>query len=169
MDNLFIVLRGPSGSGKSTIADAIKERAKLGTIIIGQDYFNHVLFKNMHDDHGLIPRLIGDMAKSALHAGYNVILEGIFRKEKYERMIHEISTSFSGSTFVYYFDISPEETKRRHAMRNKSRLFGEAEMLEWYDLAGPLCSMGETILDEGLSEDDIVLQIILQTGMATKS
>ena len=158
-NNSFIVLRGPAGSGKSTIAQILKEVLKEKTIIIEQDYFNHTLLNGLKDDTGLIAEIIEKVSLLALTHGYNVVLEGVLRKEKYQHAIESVSRNFNGQSITCYFDISKEETVRRHKTRDKCKMFDSDEMLSWYDLASPLYTTNEIIIDERLAKNDIVATI----------
>ena len=170
-NNSFIVLRGPAGSGKSTIAQMLKEVLKENTIIVEQDYFNHTLLNGLKDDTGLIAKIIERISSLALAHGYSVVLEGVLRKEKYRHTIEKISRNFNGQSIVCYFDISREETVRRHKMRDKYKMFDSDEMISWYGLASPLGVGNEIIVDESLSKEDIVAIItrrLIKKGDSTE-
>lgn len=161
-NNVFIVLRGPAGSGKSTVAHILKKTLKEETIIIEQDYFNHTLLGGVKDEKGLIPKIIEATSSIALANGYNVVLEGVLRKEKYQYTIENIIRDFNGQSIVCYLDVSKEETVRRHEARDKRKMFDSDEMLSWYSLASPLETSGEIVIDEKLSKEDVVTRIIKQ-------
>ena len=54
-----------------------------------------------------------------------VILEGILNSHRYGEMLKELIRYFDENAFAYYFDLSLEETIRRHNTRDKRHEFGE--------------------------------------------
>jgi len=165
MQNKLIILRGPSGAGKSTVARALQNLSHADTLIIDQDYYRHTLLDNKPDDKNLVPELIEHNAHICLQAGYNVIIEGIFRKEKYARMFQKLIEGFTGESYTYYFNISFDETAKRHATRDKAALFTSEKMKEWYSMAEPLGISQENEIPEHMSEAEIIQLIRNQTGL----
>lgn len=165
MQNKLIILRGPSGSGKSTIAHALQEQSHTETLIIDQDYYRHILLGNKPDEKNIVPELVAYNALVALRADYNVIIEGIFRKEKYLKMFERLMQDSAGPSYVYYLDVSFDETAKRHTTRAKSALFSAAEMREWYSLAEPLGVKDEITIPEHMSEADTIRLIRSQTRL----
>ena len=51
------------------------------------------------------------------------ILEGIMYEEWYSPLFKLANELYESNIYAYYFDISFEETLRRHSMRNKSQEF----------------------------------------------
>jgi predicted kinase len=165
MNNKLIVLRGPSGSGKSTVARALQRDSTQDILIIEQDYYRHTLLASKPDHKAIVPELIYSSAMIALGAGYDVIIEGIFRKEKYKSMFERLQREFEGETYLYYFDIGFEETVARHTTREKSEHFGAEEMNQWYHLAEPLEMESEHIIPEHSAETDTIALIQRQTQL----
>ena len=89
-----------------------------------------------------------------------VIVEGIFQKAIYHSFFQEIIHLFEGNVQVYYFDISFEETLKRHSQRNKNQEFGVVEMKRWWLPEDYLGFPGEQRLSEQLSEKQIIRQIL---------
>jgi hypothetical protein len=100
-----------------------------------------------------------------LGAGYDVIIEGMFKKEKYKPLFERLLRDFDGETYIYYFNISLKETVSRHKTREKSKQFGAKEMKEWYYLAEPLEIGSEYIIPEDSKEEDTVTLIQRQTRL----
>lgn len=88
--------------------------------------------------------------------GYDVIVEGIFRKKKYGEMLTKLINDFDGAAFVYYFDVTLDETLRRHLLKSNKHEFGEAEMRDWWEDADYMNTPGEKFITDAMSEDDIV-------------
>ena len=135
----FIVLRGPSGSGKSTVAKELFKRATHRIALIEQDYYRFI-FKpaggGSKPNSSTINKMLKNDVLVALKDGYDVILEGILSVKSYEKVLDEIFAEHSGENYMFHFDISFEETIRRHATRKvREPGFGEEDMREWYSAA----------------------------------
>jgi len=84
-----------------------------------QDYLRRIVLRE-HDasaSTGIAPEFITNAAAFALRSGYHVILEGILHTGRYTRALRALITEHVGPSFVYYLDVSFEETVRRHASR----------------------------------------------------
>src|SRR3989344_5524593 len=116
----LIILRGPSGSGKSTIAKIIFDSAKRKTVYIDQDYYRFI-FKpsggGSKSNGATIHKMILHNVVQALQDGYDVILEGILSVKSYGEVLEGIFKKHPKENYIFYFDVSFEETVRRHAMR----------------------------------------------------
>ena len=56
------------------------------------------------------------------------ILEGIMYDEWYRSLFELANELYGSNVYSYYFDITFEETIRRHQTRSKSQEFGEEHM-----------------------------------------
>jgi adenylate kinase family enzyme len=135
----LIVLRGPSGSGKSTIAKALFKDAKRRTVLIDQDHYRYI-FKpaggGNKPNSDAIHKMIKANTLIALSDGYDVILEGILSVKSYANVLDDIFEQHPQENYMFYFDVSFEETVRRHDIRKTDEhRFGEAEMRAWYPAA----------------------------------
>lgn len=161
--NIFIILRGPSAAGKTTVAKKLFKKAKGKTALIQQDYYRFI-FKpagggstsNAH----VIHQMIEHNTAIALQSGYNVILEGILSVKSYQSMIERLITVHSGKSYIFYFDVSFEETVKRHQTKEANFEYGQDEMREWFPAAHTSGHELETILPESYSENQIVEKII---------
>lgn len=120
----LIVLRGPSGSGKSTIAKRLFENAQKPVCLIEQDYYRFI-FKpaggGSKPNSSAIHKMIKENTLTALLNGYDVILEGILSVRSYSKVLDNMFEAHGGDNFMYYFDISFDETVRRHNVRKMNR------------------------------------------------
>ena len=160
----LIILRGNSGSGKSTVAKKLREASGRKVALVEQDNIRRVILKEKETDDGANIALIAQIVEFALGRGYDVILEGILKFQRYGDMLKKLITSCPES-YVYFFDVSFEETLRRHATKPNAHEFGEKEMREWYkhrDLTG---FKEEKIIPEKHSLERTVRMIMEGTGL----
>lgn len=128
----LIVLRGNSGSGKTSTARALRARLGRRLALVEQDYLRRTVLKARDTPEGPHYGLIEQTVRYALNAGYDVVLEGILHRQRYESLLDRLARDHSGITVAYYFDLSWQETLRRHATRPQATEFGPADMRRWY-------------------------------------
>jgi predicted kinase len=163
--NKLIVLRGPSGSGKTTTAKSLCAKAQDKVALVEQDYFRRIVLREKDDVESDNASLISLNVQFALSRGYDVVLEGIFLTRKYREMFDEIFAAHTGNVYAYYFDISLDETLRRHATKSNAHEFGEAEMRKWYTSNDLLNCNGEQKITENLSLEDTVCKILVDSQL----
>jgi adenylate kinase family enzyme len=158
----LIIIRGNSGSGKSTIALKLQREMGYGTMLIPQDIVRRVIVRVADKVDNPAIKLIEDIARYGKEIEYDVIIEGILGKDKYGSMLERLSLFFD-RTYTFYFDISFEETLRRHQHKiNENHEFGEKEMREWWLEHDTPSVPNEVLIRESLSEDEI-LKLIAKT------
>ena len=162
----LLVIRGNSGSGKSSLAREIRARYGRGCALVEQDYLRRIVLR-AHEASGdppsAAPALIASVCTFALANGYHVILEGILAADRYATMLHDLIAGHAGPSYVYYMDISYEETIRRHAMRPQRDAFTAEDMRGWYRDSDPLGVPGEHIIGEASTFEQSV-EFILATS-----
>jgi adenylate kinase family enzyme len=156
----LIILRGPSGAGKSTAARSLFGQAKKPTVLIEQDYYRFI-FKPAGGmvNSKSIHKMIKANVLIALQDNYDVILEGIFNVNSYQETFAEIFAAHTSENYIFTFDISFEETLRRHRKKPNKDEWTEADMKDWYH---PKDFMGyefEHVVAENLSEKEIAKTI----------
>ncbi len=156
----LIVLRGPSGSGKSTVAKAIFKDAQRRIALIDQDYYRFI-FKpaggGSKPNSDTIHKMIKTNTLIALADGYDVILEGILSVKSYAEVLDDIFAQHPQENYMFYFDISFEETIRRHNIRKTDEhRFGEEDMREWYPVAHRSNHKLEQIIPEEFTLDETI-------------
>lgn len=156
----LIVLRGPSGSGKSTVAKKLFEDAARQTCLIDQDHYRFI-FKppggGGKPNSDTIHKMIKANTLTALGDGYDVILEGILSVKSYGKVLDEIFEIHPEENYMFYFDISFEETTRRHNIRKTAKhKFSENDMREWYPVAHRSNHKLEQIIPESFSIDETI-------------
>lgn len=155
----LIVLRGNSGSGKSTVATML--RPLVDGAWIEQDHFRRVVLGEAGTYTPLSVGLIEHAAEFCLAAGKTVIMDGIFNAAKYSAALRRLRGGHSGPSLFYAFDLSFEETLRRHGQRpGKSSDFGEEEMRGWFHGWDPLEGIDEHRIAPEESAEDIIARIL---------
>jgi hypothetical protein len=108
--------------------------------------------------------LIGQLVRYALDHEYDVVLEGILHAGRYSDMLRALRNDHVGKTLHYYFDVSFDETTRRHATRPQASEFGVDAMLEWYRPGDYLPFVAETIIPQTWSIDETTKRILADAG-----
>ncbi len=162
----FIVLRGPSGAGKSSVAKEVRLKflengRKMA--YVEQDYFRRIVLKEKDISGGFNIELIKKTALFLLENQYDVIMEGIFVKSRYEKMFEEIMEIHPANNFFFYFDISLKETFKRHATKPNKDDFGKKELIAWYKNKDFLGCTKEEIIPENSNLEDTVDFIFSQS------
>jgi hypothetical protein len=103
------------------------------------------------------------LAELAMSRGFHTVVEGIMPTVRYGEMLGELVDRHRA--YVYYLDVSFDETVRRHATRPKASAFDSAAMREWYRGRDPLGRPGEVIIPESSTLDETVGRIMLETGL----
>ena len=156
----LIILRGNSGSGKTTVARALQERLGRTTMLLSQDTLRREILRVKENSKHPTAELLQTMTRFGWDKGFEtVIIEGVWSSQKNRQALKELLQEATES-HVYYFDISFEETLRRHATKPNKNDFGESEMREWWKEKDYLGVDGEIILHEDMSKDEIVARII---------
>lgn len=156
MKPALIILRGNSGSGKTTTAKLLQQRLGEDTMLVSQDVVRREMLHTEDTAGNPAIELIYDLCSYGRKIGYTVILEGILSTKKYGDMLARLLADFAGNHYVYYFDVSFEETVRRHFTKPNFHEFGEAEMRAWWKEKDYLGVPGEVLIDENMSQKDVV-------------
>jgi predicted kinase len=161
----LIIVRGNSGSGKSTVARRLQRGHGRGCALVEQDYLRRILLRERDRPGGLAVGLLEQTVRYALDGGYHVVLEGILHRARYGPMLHRLITAHVGVTTVVYFDVSLDETLRRHSLRPQAAEFTAEQMRGWYEPRDVLGVPGEHILGEDVPEDESVTFIAGVAGL----
>lgn len=147
----LILIRGNSGSGKTTISKNVQKSLGEGTMLISQDEVRIRMLNVENKAGNPAIQLIYDLAMYGCSLDTTVIVEGILSNRKYSEMLHKLLRDFKGEIYVYYIDVSFEETLRRHKTKDNRHEFGEAEMKAWWKERDYLDVSGERFITEDMS------------------
>jgi adenylate kinase family enzyme len=129
----LVILRGPSGAGKSTAAKELFKGAKRPTAFIEQDHYRFMLKPPGGKLHSkTIHQMILQDTLTALGDGYDVILEGLLTMKSYGEVFKKLIREHPTENYMFYFDISFDETLRRNSSRITKGMFTEEDMRQWY-------------------------------------
>jgi len=164
-DTVLVVLRGNSGSGKSSVARELRRRHGRGCALIEQDHFRRVVLREHDVAGGLAPLLIAQTARTALDHGYSVVVEGILTAARYRDALIGLAADHRGRTAFFWFDVSFEETCRRHATRPLSAILSTDEMRGWYDPSDLLGAANEHVVPEAYTLEETVAFVAATSGL----
>ncbi|WP_040162753.1 AAA family ATPase [Microbacterium gorillae] len=158
----LVIIRGASASGKTTTALALRERLGSRVALLHQDHVRREVLRNddRRERHEHASVLLVGAARQALDLGYDVILDGIFNLRDYSAAFERLQRDHRGFTRIYQFDLSLDETIRRHAGRPLSREFGPDKLRDWYDGWQPLPWHEETRVGSAVTTDELVTTIL---------
>jgi predicted kinase len=136
----LVVLRGNSGSGKSTVARELQDRHLRELAVVSQDVLRREVLRVRDHPENPAVDLIDLVARFALDRGMHVVIEGILYADVYGSMLRTLAADHRGTTTFFRFDLSFDETLRRHDIKG-CRDFGELELRQWWrdDDALPGC------------------------------
>lgn len=165
----LVVIRGNSGSGKSSIARSLRDHFGRGVALVEQDYLRRVLLREREQPGAVAPALIEQTARFCLDHGYHVIVEGVLAASRHAEMINRLIQAHRGRSFVFYLDVTWEETLRRHATRPQAAEFSAEDMRGWYLPRDLLGVDGEHVIPEHVTLQRSVAYIGNATGLLTSS
>jgi hypothetical protein len=75
-------------------------------------------------------------------------------------MLRRLRDDHRGPTRCYLYDLSFEETLRRHRARPQAAAFGEREMRAWWSGFQPEPGLDEAVIDADVSLDAAVARVL---------
>ncbi|HMH70255.1 MAG TPA: AAA family ATPase [Candidatus Saccharimonadales bacterium] len=164
----LIIIRGNSGSGKSTVAKKLQHKMGYETMLIPQDVVRREMLRVRDKPDNPSIQLVYELAMYGKKIGFDVIVEGIFVNERYGDTLRKLINDFGGQSHVYYFDISLEETLKRHNSKPNAHEFGEKELREWWIEKDYLNVPNEKHILASMNEDEITEMFVGNMGINTK-
>jgi predicted kinase len=163
----LIILRGNSGSGKSAVALAIAKDSNDKLALVDADHYRvNMLFPKPFNGHDLAALMRQDILYCLEH-GYTVIWDSIFyATDRNKEYLGEFLTKIHpNENYIFNFDVSFDETVRRHGQRNKINDFTAQDMKEWYKPVESLGYAFEYPIPESNSLEQTVNIIKLTAGI----
>ena len=93
-----------------------------------------------------------------------IVLDGKFKAKHYE-VLYDFILSKKIEILPYWFDISFEETVKRHATREKSKIFDAEEMGKWWVPHDLMPNIKEKLIVEKMAKDEILAMILKDLGL----
>ncbi len=153
----LVILRGNSGSGKTTVAKMLQEKFGPNTMLISHDMIRMQIL-HVWSAEGVrksLPLMIA-LLRYGRRNSEITILEGILPYEDYKSLFEAALEEYGENIFSYYYDISFEETLRRHQTKPNRDEFGEADMRRWWKEKDFLEIIPQTVLDEDVRLEEAV-------------
>lgn len=129
---VLILLRGNSGSGKTTLAKELQEEIGNNTLLLSQDVIRREILYVKDGQNSPAISLLKELLIYGYHHQQVTILEGILHRKWYDEVFQEAKELYGTKIIAYYYDLSFEETLKRHQTRQKSAEFGAADMKRWW-------------------------------------
>ena len=161
----LVIVRGNSGSGKSALAAAVRAARPRGVAILGQDVLRRQIL-HVPDRPGALSVAYLDLsARFALDHGLDVVVEGILPEEIYGDVLRRLLEDHVGVSRCYRYDLSFEETLRRHATKGMTAgEFGEPEMRSWWRDRDLLHGVAERVIGPDSALEDTVRTVLSDCG-----
>lgn len=128
----LIILRGNSGSGKTTIAKELQKKFGRNTMLISQDVIRRDILKVKDGENTKALPLMKELLMYGRSHSEVVILEGIMYADWYKALFEIAVQLYDKNVYAYYFDLSFEETLKRHQTKPNCNEFGEEAMRRWW-------------------------------------
>ena len=128
----LVIIRGNSGSGKSSLARKLQTHYGQGTLLIAQDTVRRDMLKEKVELGNLSIDLTETLARFGYEHDLLVLVEGFYETDIYGEMLERLRGLFSPQIYAYYYDLSFEETVRRHRTRAKQEEFTPIDMKRWW-------------------------------------
>ncbi len=152
----LVILRGNSGSGKTTVAKLLQEKFGKNTMRISQDAVRRDM---LHVKDGKNTKALPLMKELLIYGEKNsdlVILEGILRAEWYRPLFELAVRLYHSNICAYYFDLSFEETLKRHWTKPNSGDFGEEDLRRWWKEK----DFSDVLQEKSITRDQSISDII---------
>ena len=157
----LIIIRGNSGSGKTSAARLLQERLGPNTMRVSHDMVRMEML-HVRGKEGLersLPLMI-ELLKYGRRNSEFAVLEGILPYKDYKPLFGAALEEYGeNNIFAYYYDISFEETLRRHRTKPNRDDFGEEDMRRWWQDKDYLENIKETVLGEDVTLEAAVEKI----------
>ncbi|MDE6749517.1 MAG: kinase [Lachnospiraceae bacterium] len=155
----LIILRGNSGSGKTTVAKELQSRFGRNTMLISQDMVRREILKVKDGENTQAIPLMKELLIYGNKHSEIVILEGIMYADWYKPLFELAVRLYGINIYAYYFDLTFEETLKRHQTKPNCHEFGEEAMRRWWREKDYSDILNEVSITAEKSMDSIVNNI----------
>ena len=100
--------------------------------MIAQDTVRRDMLKEKVEPGNLSIDLTETLARFGYDHDLLVLVEGFYETDIYGQMLEQLRNLFGSQTLAYYYDLTFEETVRRHQTRAKQEEFTPADMKRWW-------------------------------------
>ena len=156
----LIILRGNSGSGKTTIAKELQNRFGSNTMLISQDVIRRDMLKVKDGENTPALPLMKELLIYGSSHSNVVILEGIMYADWYKPLFELAVKLYGVEVYAYYFDLSFEETLKRHQTKPNCHDFGEEAMRRWWREKDFSDVLNEVTITSEKDMESIVMDIL---------
>lgn len=160
----MIMVRGNSASGKSTLARAIRAARPRGIAILGQDQLRRDILHAREKPGNPTVDYLDLSARFALDRGLHVVVEGILYQRIYGAMLARLVADHRGITCCYRYDLTFDETARRHASKPQAAEYGPEMMRDWWLAADPVPGIAEHLFGPEVSIDEATARVLRDCG-----
>lgn len=118
-----IILRGPACSGKTTIGRTLRnfdEKITWLNVDKVKEIYSHFEDRALDESHKSVNAITADL----LERGYNVIIDGIFKKPEYTKAIQDIAREKNADFMVYELECSLPTLLARDKNREGTKIWG---------------------------------------------
>lgn len=161
----IMILRGNSGSGKSTVARQLQRQLGRGTLLISQDMIRREMLWVRDGEGTKAISLLAEMVRYGRQNCDFVILEGILYADWYRELFETIVSEYGSDIYAYYYDLTFEETLRRHQTKPNCNDFGEEDMRRWWRDKDYIGFIAEKGIDSKMTEEEAVEMILSDIGI----
>lgn len=128
-------------------------------MLISQDVIRRDVLKVKDGENSLAIPLMKELLIYGSRHSSIVILEGIMYADWYKPLFELAVQLYGTEIYAYYFDISFEETLRRHQAKPGCHAFGEKEMRKWWREKDFSNVLDEVSVTDGENMESIVANI----------
>ncbi|MBQ8187422.1 MAG: kinase [Clostridia bacterium] len=165
----LIILRGNSGSGKTTLSKVLQEHFGQGTMRLSHDMVRmEILHTWGKEGVGQSLPLMTELLKYGRRHAQVTVLEGILPVCDYLPLFQTALEEYGSRIFAYYYNLSFEETLRRHMTKPNRNDFGEEQMRRWWREKDLIGIIPETIFTENMSLQSAAETVIRDVSAGQK-
>lgn len=161
----LVIFNGPTAAGKSSVAKLVQHHAPAKIAYFDHDYAREVIFStSKKESKNVRKEMLVNNVCIALNGGFDVLIDSTLTKNRLLEVINSIDILKKGSIniYVFYLEVSLNESKKRHLAREKSKAFDVSSIEKWYPNFAKLGWDNELVLEQALSEQDKAYLVIKQ-------